>query len=136
MNKQENEKKPYVPQRRTSPELAKDFNVSERTMRRMTFNIKDKLGPRKGHYHSPEQVEVVVNHYGRPWFLLPLVWLFLLPAALLMLMDNIMDLAHSYNSNMPYSGNNTFRRIRAISLITVGTSAFVAGGYYLGLVIF
>lgn len=69
------EQKEYKAKRSSMPELAKDFNVSERTMRRMTAQIKSELGKRNGHFYSPEQVETIVKYYGRPWFLVPFVWL-------------------------------------------------------------
>jgi len=54
--------KPY-----TTKELAPIFNMSSRTFRRNIAAIKERLGARKGHFYSIKQVEMIIEHMGRPY---------------------------------------------------------------------
>ena len=51
----------------TTQELAPLFNMSSRTFRRNIEGIKDKLGQRRGHYYNIKQVEIIIEHMGRPY---------------------------------------------------------------------
>lgn len=54
--------KPY-----TTKELAPLFNMSSRTFRRNIAGIKELLGVRKGHFYNIKQVEMIIEHMGRPY---------------------------------------------------------------------
>ena len=54
--------KPY-----TTQELAVIYNMSSRTLRRNIAGIKDKLGKRIGHFYNVKQVEMIMEHMGRPY---------------------------------------------------------------------
>ena len=57
--------KPY-----TNKDLGIMFNMSSRTLRRNIVGIKEKLGERKGHFWNIKQVEMIMEHIGRPYEIL------------------------------------------------------------------
>jgi hypothetical protein len=54
--------KPY-----TNKDLGTLFNMSSRTLRRNIVGIKEKLGERRGHFWNIKQVELIMEHIGRPY---------------------------------------------------------------------
>jgi hypothetical protein len=54
--------KPY-----TTQELSVLYNMSSRTFRRNIAGIKEKLGKRIGHFYNVKQVEIIMEHMGRPY---------------------------------------------------------------------
>lgn len=57
--------KPY-----TTQELSVLYNMSSRTFRRNIAGIKEKLGKRIGHFYNVKQVEMIMEHMGRPYELI------------------------------------------------------------------
>lgn len=66
--------KPVPPIRAyTFQQLAKLYDVPERTLRRWLVLLKAEIGPRIGHFYTPRQVKIIFERLGAPF-----VWLFTL----------------------------------------------------------
>jgi hypothetical protein len=50
-------------------ELADIYQIKVRTFQRWLERIKDKIGKVEGHFLTIPQVEVIISHYGVPYFI-------------------------------------------------------------------
>ena len=64
------EKEEFTVKAYNTTELAGHYRVSSKTFRRWLRRLNLNLGTRTGNFFSPRQVQIIIDHLGRPF-----VWL-------------------------------------------------------------
>jgi uncharacterized protein YjcR len=56
----------FIVQSYNTKELAERYGISPKIMRKWLARLKPALGTRIGNYYSASQVQIIVDHLGRP----------------------------------------------------------------------
>jgi hypothetical protein len=61
----------------TLKQLAALYGFTVQTMRKWIAPLKDKIGPRIGHFYNPKQIKIIFEHLGNPsiWMAILYEWL-------------------------------------------------------------